>query len=205
MSATHPLDQPIEGWSLLQSKFYQAWSRGTLPVGALRSYACQYGSFISAVPPGWEAQGDHKVAEVEKDHIEMWRRFAATLGTEIGAPTNEGVARLVTTACRLFANPVESIGALYAFEAQQPGTAESKLAGLREHYEVDRGGEEYFEVHKDDDEEPQLLRDRFDALSGGEKRSALAACSTMSRALRGALDSLYEEEVSSQSISPFGT
>jgi pyrroloquinoline-quinone synthase len=195
LSATHPLDQPIARWDLLESRFYEAWSAGTLPVSALQSYAHQYGSFISTIPQGWHAHGDHEVAEVERDHIELWRRFAATLGTDIGSATNEGVARLVTTARSLFADSVESIGALYAFEAQQPATASSKLAGLREHYEFNRAGEEYFEVHRDDEDEPRLLRDRFDALSDDEKQAALAACHTMCRELRGALDSLYDEEV----------
>lgn len=195
MSATHPLDQPITRWDLLESKFYEAWSAGTLPVSALQSYARQYGSFISTIPLGWRAHGDHEMAEVEKGHIEMWRRFSATLGTDIEAPTNKGVRRLVMTARNLFADPIESIGALYAFEVQQPATASSKLAGMRAHYELDRAGEEYFEVHKDDEDEPRLLRDRFDALADDEKRPALAACHTMCRELRGALDSLYDEEV----------
>ena len=192
---THPLDQAIAQWDLLQSKFYLAWSAGTLPVSALQSYACQYGSFISTIPNGWEAHGDLEVAAIERDHIEMWRRFARTLGTDISDPTNVGVSRLVDSASRLFADPAASIGALYAFEAQQPATADSKLRGLREHYEFDKSGEEYFVVHKDDEDEPRLLRDRFEALSVDEKAVALGACQTMSRDLRGALDSLYDEEV----------
>ena len=195
MSTTHPLDQPISQWDLLQSKFYKAWSAGTLPVGALASYARQYGAFISTIPEGWQAHGDYEVAEVERHHIEMWRRFALTLGTDIASPSNEGVARLVSTSRKLFADSAESIGALYAFEAQQPATAASKLTGLREHYNLDASGEEYFEVHKDDEDEPAVLRDRFDALSADERSRALGACRTMCRELRGALDSLYDEEV----------
>ena len=33
---------------------------------------------------------------------------------------------------------------LYAFEAQQPNTSQSKLDGLKEHYNVGEKGEEYF-------------------------------------------------------------
>ena len=196
MRSTHPLDQPTLLWNLLESRFYQAWSAGTLPVSALRSYARQYGSFISTIPQGWRAHGDEKIAKVEEEHIEMWRGFAAALGTEIQAvPTNRGVAQLVGAARDLFTDPAGSIGALYAFEAQQPATSTSKLAGLREHYDFDRAGEEYFEVHKNDEDEPQVLCDRFDTLSEDGKRAALVACHTMCRELRGALDSLYDEEV----------
>ncbi len=193
MSAVHPLDQPIAQWSLLESKFYQAWSAGTLPLGALKSYAAQYGSFIAAVPQGWEAHGDSETAAVERSHVEMWRRFAGALGADIEPPSNAGVACLTATARKFFTDPAESIGSLYAFEAQQPATAASKLQGLREHYGLDRSGEEYFAVHEADEDEPRLLRERFDALTGGEKQAALGACRMMCRELRSALDSLYDE------------
>lgn len=195
MNTIHPLDRPIARWDLLKSKFYEAWSAGTLPVSALKSYARQYGSFIATIPDGWQAHGNHEIAEVERGHIEMWRRFAGTLGTAIETPSNAGVSRLVATAQKLFADPARSIGALYAFEAQQPATAASKLAGLREHYEFDAAGEEYFEVHKSDEDEPRLLRDRYDALADSEQQKAREACQAMCRELRSALDSLYEEEV----------
>lgn len=195
MGTTHPLDQPIARWNLLESKFYTAWNAGTLPLSALQSYARQYGSFISTIPVGWRSQGDHEVAAIEVEHIELWRRFAAALDTDIGVPTNKGVARLVGTARELFADRASSVGALYAFEVQQPATASSKLAGLREHYDLPRTGEEYFEVHEGDEDEPRLLRDRFDALPDNEKSVALDACETMCRELRGALDSLYDDEV----------
>ena len=193
MSTVHPLDRPIARWNLLESKFYRAWSAGTLPVGALQNYAAQYGSFIAAVPRGWEAHGDSATAAVERSHVELWRRFAGALGADIESPSNAGVARLTATARKLFAAPAESIGALYAFEAQQPAAAASKLQGLREHYALDPAGEEYFAVHEVDEDEPRALRERFDALTGGEQQAALGACRTMCRELRAALDALYDE------------
>ena len=108
-------------------------------------------------------------------------------------PVERGVARLAAAARKFFADPAESIGALYAFEAQQPATSASKLKGLREHYNLDRAGEEYFAIHEADEDEPRLLRERFDALTGGERQAALGACRVMCRELRAALDSLYDE------------
>jgi hypothetical protein len=43
------------------------------------------------------------------------------------------------------------------------------------------------EVHEDDEGEPRLLRNRFDALSETEKGVALDACETMSKELRADL------------------
>ena len=102
-----------------------------------------------------------------------------------------GVRQLCETAGRLFGEKAASLGALYAFEAQQPATSRSKLDGLREHYNVARAGDTYFEVHADDDEEPRMLLDRIGKLSPEEQETAVAACEETSRALRIALDDLY--------------
>ena len=186
------LDESIARWSLLDSKFYQAWSAGTLPVSALRTYAAEYGAFISLIPDGWEGHGDKTTAAVEREHLGMWRRFAQALDTEVGNAKTPGVRQLCDTARRLFGEKASSLGALYAFEAQQPATARSKLEGLREHYELPQAGNSYFGVHADDDEEPRMLADRIGSLSPDEQETALAACEETSRALRVALDDLYE-------------
>jgi len=186
------LHESIRRWNLLDSKFYQAWSAGTLPVAALRDYAHEYGAFISLIAKGWDGHGDHATAAIEREHVDMWGDFASALGTEIGAPKTEAVAKLRETADRFFEGKASSLGALYAFEAQQPATSLSKLEGLRAHYDLPAKAETYFEVHKDDDEEPRLLLERMSSLSEDEKQTAADACETMCRSLRAALDELYE-------------
>ncbi len=186
------LDESIDRWNLLESKFYQAWSAGTLPVEALRTYAAEYGAFISLIPQGWESHGDTATAAVEREHLGMWGGFAQALGTEVGAARTPGVRQLCDTAGRLFDEKAASLGALYAFEAQQPATSRSKLDGLREHYGVPRAGEIYFEVHAHDDEELRMLLDRIGQLSPEEQETAAAACEETAQALRVALDDLYD-------------
>lgn len=186
------LHESIQRWNLLDSEFYQAWSAGTLPVGALRDYAREYGAFIALIAKGWNSHGDAATAAVEREHVGLWSDFAASLGTEIGSPRTDAVKRLRETADRLFDDKASSLGALYAFEAQQPATSRSKLAGLRAHYDVAAKAETYFEVHQDDEEEPRLLLQRISALSADEQHIADEACETMCRSLRAALDELYE-------------
>ncbi len=186
------LAESISRWNLLESKFYQAWSAGTLPVEALRTYAAEYGAFISLIPRGWESHGDTVTAAVEREHLGMWSGFAQALGTEVGVAKTPGVRQLCDTAGRLFEEKAASLGALYAFEAQQPATSRSKLEGLREHYDTARAGDTYFEVHADDDEEPRMLLDRMGQLSPEEQEAAVVACEETSRALRVALDDLYD-------------
>ena len=54
MDYKQALDNKIADYNLLNHPFYQAWSAGELPVDALRSYAREYGAFISTLPKGWE-------------------------------------------------------------------------------------------------------------------------------------------------------
>ena len=184
------LDQSIARWNLLDSAFYQAWSAGTLPVDSLRLYAREYGAFIQRVAQGWSAHGDENTAQVEREHVELWRAFAHALQTDIGEVHTPAVKALVETTDKLFADRAASLGALYAFEAQQPHTAASKLEGLRAHYSLPKSAELYFDVHKADWDEPATLRERMNALTPDEQETAAAACEEMSQALREALDGL---------------
>ena len=146
--------------SLLKHPFYLAWSDGTLPVPALKEYAHDYGAFIRTVGEGWAAVGETHIAGVEEGHAQVWENtFAAGLETTVDAPRTAEAAALVNEAHALFADPVTALGALYAFESQQPYTAQSKLAGLREHYrQLPACCGEYFRLHEDDFDEPRAAR-----------------------------------------------
>jgi len=184
------LDELMSRWSLRDSAFYQAWSAGTLPLEALRTYAREYGAFISLVPKGWASHDDDVIAAEERAHVELWRRFAHALDTDIGPPRVPAVRELVTAAERLFGEKASALGALYAFEAQQPATAKSKLQGLRAHYNLPESAEPYFIIHADDDSEPKLLLERMAQLSRPDRERAVVACGEMCRASRAALDAL---------------
>jgi len=188
------LENALSKWNLLESRFYQAWSCGELPVEALKTYVREYGAFISLIPQGWQAHGDAETAREERGHVELWQAFAAALDTRIGEAETAAVRRLVKTAGRLFDDKAPALGALYAFEAQQPATSRSKLVGLRAHYRLPREAETYFEVHAGDEAEPRLLLERMKALSASEQDAAAEACEQMSQALREALDGLYDEQ-----------
>jgi pyrroloquinoline-quinone synthase len=192
MTAIERMETAIAQWNLLESKFYRAWSAGTLPVEALRVYAREYGAYIALVPGGWERHGDSKTAAVEVGHVELWRRFAAGLGTDIGAAVHPSVASLVRLTEEAFSSAAASLGALYAFEVQQPKTAATKLEGLKAHYDVPETAAKYFRVHADDEEEIALLRERIEALGTADREEAVSACEATCIALRAALDGLYD-------------
>jgi pyrroloquinoline-quinone synthase len=194
MNIKHRLDETIANWNLLQNPFYQAWSEGTLPQEALRTYAREYGALISLMPSGWETLADHGIAQEEREHLDLWNDFARGLGTEIGQAHRPQVRKLVETAQHLFAAPISALGALYAFESQQPATAQSKLEGLRVFYDLPQIVEPYFEIHSHNEHESEKLLDRIKALSPEKQEKVLDACEIMSVALWDALNGIYETE-----------
>jgi pyrroloquinoline-quinone synthase len=190
---TSEFDAVVKQYNLLEHPFYVAWSMGTLPVDALRDYAGEYGAFIATISAGWSAAGVEKIARIEQGHTRIWEQtFAASLGTQVVEPQVKEVARLVALADELFDSYPTALGALYAFESQQPFTAQSKLKGLQEHYSQLPGpAGEYFRIHESDYDEPAMLVEKIDALAPDERQQALQACRRMSQALYDALTGIY--------------
>jgi pyrroloquinoline-quinone synthase len=193
MTLENKLNERIGGKALLKHPFYQAWESGELPVDALRTYAREYGAFIATMPQGWTTLNDSETAREESEHAEMWQHFAAGLQTEIGAAELPAVGSLVNTAEALFSRPETALGALYAFEAQQPGTAKSKLEGLRKHYNLPTSVEPYFEVHLNNEHEAAKLLAAIGGLTAEQQAVALDACEQMGTALWDALSDIYNK------------
>ena len=197
MSATETsrrCDEIIATHSLLQHPFYQAWNDGTLPVAALADYAREYGAFIDTISHGWSVVGEPTIAKIEEDHADLWdSSFAAGLGTSVTSPQIAQVANLVEMSREMFSERATALGALYAFEAQQPETARTKLKGLKAHYsQLPESCGQYFDIHEEDYDEPALLAAEIDSLSDADRDRALAACGRMSRGLYDALTGVYE-------------
>ncbi len=195
MLITEKLNTIVARWNLLNHPFYQAWSAGTLPVEALRDYAREYGAFIQELPNGWLSQQDAETAHEETEHIELWEQFAEALGTSLGEAQKPAVRTLVATACQLFRDPVTALGALYAFEVQQPATAHSKLEGLDRHYSLPEGVRPYFVVHSANHHEAEKLIARLQALAPADQERAVQACEQMCKALWDALTDLTPQAV----------
>ncbi|MDE0426138.1 MAG: iron-containing redox enzyme family protein [Candidatus Poribacteria bacterium] len=194
MDFKHALDSKITDHNLLNHPFYQAWSTGELPLSALRSYASEYGAFISTVPDGWEAVGDAETAAEEIEHIDLWADFAIGLDTTISDAEIPEVKTLVETANELFSERTTALGALYAFEAQQPATAQSKLVGLKAFYQLPKTVETYFETHAHNDHEAEMLLERIAELPSESHATVIQACEQMSVALWNALTGIHDAE-----------
>ncbi len=194
MDIKQTLDGKISNYNLLNHPFYQAWSAGELPVDALKCYAREYGAFISTLPKGWETLNDTETAEEETEHIDMWSDFADGLNTEVSEALVPQVNTLLETAEKLFSDGETALGALYAFEAQQPETAKSKLAGLKAFYQLPEKVEPYFVTHSHNEHEAEKLLARIGELSPDSQENVVHACEMMSSALWDALTGIYDAE-----------
>lgn len=186
------LDNVLEKWNLLKHPFYQAWSMGTLPVDALQVYAREYGNFIATLPRGWETLNDAETAQEEREHAEMWTDFTAALGSFTADASLQQTSNLVATSRTLFAARASALGAMYAFEGQQPATAQSKLDGLKTHYKLPQGVEPYFEVHAKNWHESEKILKMIESLPENEQAEALAACEKMAQSLWDALTGIHD-------------
>ena len=186
------LDAIVRQFDLNEHPFYTEWRAGTLPIERLAEYADEWAPFISVVDAGWDRLGYAEYAAEEREHDALWSQFRTALGAsgEMARPQSK---TLLAVGEQAFASVPESLGALYSFEVQQPVTASSKLAGLREHYAgtVGAEGQRYFEEHAVETDEPAMLASLIDGLSDGDFARAMTACAIFSAAAWGALDGVY--------------
>jgi pyrroloquinoline-quinone synthase len=216
------LDNAIATRSLLKHPFYQEWQAGTLSRERLQLYAAQYYLHVEAFPVHLKvlarrANGAlrelilENLAEEENPvapHPKLWRDFADAVGVSeevlwTSAPL-PGMRVLVETyreICRKkpFA---EAVAALYAYEAQVPEIAATKMEGLSRHYGVNTPqGVAYFEVHEEADRVHRAAWRRWlekcDCSSVGTSEDVdddrvLATAETALDALWGALDAIRE-------------
>lgn len=190
MTRRQELDEIVQRFDLNRHPFYVDWRAGTLPMERMRDYAAEWAPFIGSLADGWERLGHAEYADEEREHDELWSRFRAALGAGSTARRPQSDT-LLTVARNAFSQRPEALGALYAFEVQQPATAQSKLAGLDEHYRLPDGARDYFVAHAAETDEPALIARQIDALSDGEFARAKTACALLSAAAWGALDGVY--------------
>ena len=185
------LQEIVSRHDLNNHPFYQEWIAGTLPMPKLQSYAADYGHFIGTIATGWETMGHNELADEEREHEVLWQDFRSAIGA--GTDKNNVETQvLVEMAQQHFAIPGACVGALYAFEAQQPHTSASKLKGLNEHYCVNETGKKYFEVHADDIREVEILNEAALSLSDQDFESAATSCEIICKAMWLALDGVYK-------------
>ena len=177
-------DDIIAKHDLNEHPFYVAWRQGSLPREALARYAAEYAPFIAGIAAGWETVGEAEHASAEREHARMWLRFRDALGPS-EAPSCPEAQHLARQSRQDFEDVATALGALYAFESQQPKTAATKLDGLERHYHVSEDA--YFRTHASDYGERDKLAAMIERLSEPEQDKARQACERTCRSMWSAL------------------
>ena len=219
MSANQLLDKidaAIAEKNLLQHPFYQDWQAGRLSRESLQLYAAQYYRHVEAFPKHLRvlaARADETLQPVVVDnlaeeenparpHPQLWRDFASALGVSeddiTTSPSLPGTQNVVHTFRDICANRsvAEAVAALYAYEAQVPEIASTKIDGLQRFYGInDAKGTAYFSVHEEADKaHREAWRDwlaRNAATAGVSEEQILASTQDALNALWGALDAVH--------------
>jgi pyrroloquinoline-quinone synthase len=194
MNTKQSLLSALQKFNLNQTKFYQAWSAGTLSNEALKCYANEYGNFIGQLSEGWKTLDDEAQALVETEHYNLWKNdFCRALDVEMREVTLPAIEELMITAKDMFSKKNEALGALYIFIAQQASTSQSKIEGLQKHYPLPSYSESYFQAHLDSD----VLADKIIAMIAGlsetEQEETIKAANIFGEKLFSALESIYEK------------
>jgi pyrroloquinoline-quinone synthase len=207
------IDAAIAEKSLLKHPFYQDWMEGKLSREALQLYAAQYYRHVEAFPKhlrvlAARTEGPlrdivvENLAEEEnpsRPHPKLWRDFAATLGVNeediTCCPALPGTQTVVETFREIVGDrPVaEAVAALYAYEAQVPEIATTKIEGLKKFYGVDSvKGLAYFTVHEEADKLHRAAwRGWLEEHAHGDEEEILATTHEALDALWGALDAVH--------------
>lgn len=207
------IDAAIAEKNLLKHPFYQDWQMGKLSREALQLYAAQYYRHVEAFPKHLRvlaARTEGPVRDIilqnlaeEEDpaspHPKLWRDFAATLGVSeddiTSCPALPGTQAVVETFREIVGDrPVaEAIAALYAYEAQVPELAITKIDGLRKYYGV-RAPKAlaYFAVHEEADKAHRAAwRAWLEEHAEGGEAEILATTHQALDVLWGALDAVH--------------
>lgn len=143
-------------YDLLEHPFYKAWTDGKITQDQLSQYAASYAEFIGMVPMFWKKVIDYfdikenqylKIVKEEIWHISLWERWTQKLPASPQFPAMDDLIEEFESM-----TPSQLLGALYAFESQQPKVAELKKECLKQFYGFSDEELIYFHEHVKEEE-----------------------------------------------------
>src|SRR5262245_58336824 len=177
------VEEARERYNVLEHPFYQRWAAGELTLDELAGYAGQYRHAVVALADASEraAKLDPELeghAAEEASHVALWDEFTRTIGGATDAEPNAETAACATAwAGDEDRSLAATLAALYAIESGQPAIAETRRAGLLEHYGIADGpATAYFSLHATlDHEHAAQERTLLAELLDGEDEDVLVA------------------------------
>lgn len=204
------LNHEIAKLPLLKHSFYVRWQDGKVSRSELQGYAKEYYPFEKEFPcfvSAIHSRSDNtelrnsllqNLIHEENgpaNHRELWLQFAEGLGvsreeaeTHFRSDETEFLLRAFRKASTS-GNPIDGLAALYAYEAQQPEVAATKIDGLIRYYDVTSDSAlKFFRAH-------QVYDVEHSAVEGNLLESLCRDEASKQRALQGVAETcraLYE-------------
>lgn len=210
------IDAAIAEKNLLKHPFYQDWQAGKLSREALQLYAAQYYRHVEAFPKHLRvlaARTEGQIRSIvlenleeEEDpsrpHPKLWRDFAKAVGVSeediTSCPALPGAQAAVGTFREIVGDRTvaEAVAALYAYEAQVPEIATTKIDGLKNFYGVSTPeGLAYFAVHEEADKAHRAAwRNWLLEHADGSEEEILATTNEALDAMWGLLDAVHRNQ-----------
>lgn len=215
MTFSEQLKNSISAYHLLSHPFYQAWNEGEIPKEKLKEYVRQYYNHVKAFPRYISATHSHcdniekrrilleNLADEEglkgEHHPELWLRFAEGMNISRREMEEHPTRKSIENVLAVFFSSArssyeEGLASLYAYEYQVPEIAETKIKGLKEHYDInDERSLSFFTVHKSADiHHRRECENLIDAFPKQEQAPALKAASESAKALWDFLSDIQE-------------
>jgi pyrroloquinoline-quinone synthase len=164
------LRDAVMEYSMLKHPFYVAWTEGKLSKSVLAEYAKQYYAHVRAFPTYVSGVHSHcddlsvrrellenliEEERGEENHPELWLRFAEGLGVKREDVMSADLLPSTGASVKRFQSLTQSedyregLAALFAYESQIPGVAQTKREGLKEFYGLaDERAVSFFRVHE---------------------------------------------------------
>lgn len=169
------LDPLIAKTSLLLHPFYLKWSKGELTLEDLKVYAKEYFHLVERIPgvvarvrdrvqdPAFRVRIEENERE-EREHVELWKRFAKSLGISEKELTSYHPSVDAVRAVRQLEEVAErgsdeGIACMYALEMELPKIAQTKKQGLKDFYNLDsEDAQIYFDEHLGEEKHLEVWR-----------------------------------------------
>jgi len=210
----YKIDQAVEEMSLLKHPFYRMWSNGELNLNQLRGYSLEYFQLVKVVPEmvnniklNLEESKSRNAVEAsqkeETSHIELWVRFANSIGVKRDQLLNHEcdgrTKQAINSLLDLTMNSLhEGVCTMYAYELELPKISRSKIDGLNKYYNISSAeSTNYFETHEEADiRHADIWRGMIKNIPIDKHSDCFAAAVKSLQSQNLLLDSVYEKYVS---------
>jgi pyrroloquinoline-quinone synthase len=210
----YKIDQAIEEMSPLKHPFYRMWSNGELDLNHLQGYSLEYFQLVKIVPEmvnniklNLEESKLRNVVEgsqkEETTHIELWVRFANSIGVKkeqlLNHECDGSTKQAINSLLELTKNSLdEGVCAMYAYELELPKISRSKIDGLNKYYNISSADStNYFVTHEEADiRHADIWRSMIKNITTDKHFDCFAAAVKSLQSQNLLLDSVYEKYVS---------